>query len=439
MNHLKYIILSFQLLFILSSCEIEGLENDNLVREDFSYNNYILATEDASNSDITRFFNFEISEVVGNDKPYDLLSESSLFTNSDPSTSAGHYSIGHFFFALTKDKKGKSSTPGIYRMTLDQGNRVFIDQSLNLRMNNLFPSRKLSIVNKNLGFMYNEGVDPYSIFRFDPYLMTLGERIELEESILNYRPNTKWLDESGNNLVRTGSNSLDEKEGKLYVSVTFLETVSFNIIPDSVTEYHLAVVDINSNEVEKFISYPDTRTVGFFVSENNPTTKDEEGNLYFCSWGWNQYGTPTPSKVFRIKAGKTDFDNSWEFNVETHFGEGRIAQSIISYNNKIYLHISKDEYGFADDETGYSSKIEMEYYELDPRDMSVRKLDIPISNPSSRMSVFSIIDDKLYICVPNSNAPKFNGIYSINRNGQLQEEISLENKYRPVRLYKLVD
>ncbi|HKL72157.1 MAG TPA: hypothetical protein VJ855_05820, partial [Marinilabiliaceae bacterium] len=65
MSHLKYVILSFLLLFILSSCEIEGLENDNLLREDFSYNNYILATEDASNSDITRFFNFEMSEVIG--------------------------------------------------------------------------------------------------------------------------------------------------------------------------------------------------------------------------------------------------------------------------------------------------------------------------------------------------------------------------------------
>ncbi|MFT4222845.1 hypothetical protein [Dysgonomonas sp.] len=71
--------------------------------------------------------------------------------------------------------------------------------------------------------------------------------------------------------------------------------------------------------------------------------------------------------------------------------------------------------------------------------MSIRKLDISASNPSARMNVFSIVDDKLYICVPNSNTEKINGIYSINRDGAIVKEILLKNKYRPVRLYKLTN
>lgn len=425
-------------LLTAQACEVENLENDNTPRQDFTYKNYVLAVEEATNSDITRFFTFEMDQIKNNTAPYELLSETTLFTNSDPSTSAGHHAIGRYFFAMAKDKKGMSSTPGIYRLTLNESDRVFIDQSLNLRKNNLFPSRKLCLVDRNLGFYYNEGVSPQAIYTFNPYSMITTGSVDLKEAIGRFRPEAKWVDESGNNMVRTGSLVLDEKEGKLYVSIVFLETVGFNIIADSETQFHLAVVDIATMQVEKIISYPDTRTVGFFVSENNPTTKDEDGNLYFCSWGWNQFGTPTDSKVFRIKKNETDFDSEWEFNVDAYFGKGRIAQSIISYNNKIYLHVSTIEYTFSDNDTD-GSKIEMEYYELNPKDLSIRKLDIPASNPSARMNVFSIVDDKLYICVPNSGPDKFNGLYSIDRQGQISRELVLQNKYRPVRLYKLTN
>ncbi len=438
MKTLKYFCFIILSSFFIQSCEVENLENDNTPRLDFTFNNYVLAVEEASNSDITRFFTFEMNEVKNNTEPYELLSEESLFTNSDPSTSAGHQSIGKYFFAMAKDKKGMSSTPGIYRLSLNMSNRVFIDESLNLRKNNLFPSRKLCIVDRNLGFYYNEGLSPQSVYMFNPYTMNTTGSIDLKEAIMNFRPDAKWLDESGNNMVRTGSLVLDEKEGKLYVSIVFLETVGFNIIADSETNFYLAVIDIETKKVEKIISYPNTRTVGFFVSENNPTTKDESGDMYFCSWGWNQFGTPTESKIFRIQSGETDFDKTWEFNVDKYFGKGRIAQSIISYNNKIYLHISTIKYTFSDSDSE-GSKIEMEYYELNPRDMSIRKLDIPASDPSARMNVFSIVDDKLYICVPNSNTEKINGIYSINRDGAIVKEIVLKNKYRPVRLYKLTN
>lgn len=436
MQLIKYILIACG--FLLFACTVENLETDNIPREHLDSHNYILAVEEASNADITRFFSFDMSLITAQSPPYDLLSESSLFTNSDPSTSAGHRQIGRYFFSMAKDKKGFSSTPGVFRMTLNRSNRVFIDQSLNLRKNNLFPSRKLCLVDRTLGFYYNEGLEPQSIFSFHPYAMVTTGVIDLKEAIQEFRPNIEWVDESGNNRVRTGSMVLDEKEGKLYVSIAFLETVGFNIIGDDETEFHLAVIDIANQEVEKIISYPGTRTVGFFVSENTPTTLDESGNLYFCSWGWNQFGTPTPSKVFRIKQGETDFDTAWEFNIEDHFGTGRIAQSIMAYNGKIYLHISTDPYTF-DESDDTNSRIRMQYYELDPSDMSNRLLDIPSSDPSSRMSVFSLVDDKLYLCVPNARPGSVNGLYSLDRAGKIGQVMLIENKYRPVRLYKLED
>ncbi|WP_418893718.1 hypothetical protein [Limibacterium fermenti] len=437
MSTIKYLSFLWLGALLFGACTIENLERENVPREDFSSYNYVLAIEEASNVDITRFFTFEMNTVRQNTAPYDLLQEDALFTNSDPSVSSGHHSFGRYFFSMAKDKKGYSSTPGIFRLTMNADNRIFIDQSLNLRKNNLFPTKKMCIVNNNTGFYYNEGLAPQRIYQFNPSTMVMTDAFDLREAIEAFRPHAQWVDESGNNMVRTGSLVLEEKEGKLYVSVVFLEKAAFNIIADDETHFYLAVIDIESRQVEKIIRYPDTKTVGFFVSENNPTTKDEDGNLYFCSWGWNQFGTPNPSKIFRIKSGETDFDRDWEFNVEKHFGQGRIAQSIISYNNKVYLHISVGPYGFSESDT--PGGIRMAYYELNPADLSIRKLDIPESDTSSRMNVFNLVDDKLYICVPNSDASRFNGLYSVDRSGNAVQELSLENKYRPTRLYKLTN
>jgi len=433
-----YLYIVFCCAFAMAACTIENLETDNIARETLDTHNYVLAVEEASNADITRFFSFELSEVAANTEPYDLLSENEIFTNADPSVSAGHQAIGRYFFAMAKDKKGYSSTPGVYRLTLNRSNRVFIDESLNLRKNSLFPSRKLCIVNRDLGFYYNEGLAAHSIYIFNPYAMVTTGVIDLQEAIQDFRSDIAWVDESGNNRVRTGSMVIDEKEGKLYVSIVFLETVGFNIIADEDSDFYLAVIDIATKKVEKIISYPDTRTVGFFVSENNPTTKDDAGNLYFCSWGWNQFGTPTASKVFRIRSGERDFDTAWEFNIEDEFGKDHIAQSIIGYNGKIYLHISANAYTF-DESDDLNSNIRMQYYELDPTDLSYRELDIPSSDPSSRMNVFSVVDDVLHVCVPNAKPGLFNGLYAIDKAGNTSEIMKIANKYRPVRLYKLED
>nr|AMP56842.1 hypothetical protein [uncultured bacterium] len=80
----------------------------------------------------------------------------------------------------------------------------------------------------------------------------------------------------------------------------------------------------------------------------------------------------------------------------------------------------------------------MSYYVFDPNNPTMPELlDIPTSNTSVRMNVFSIVDDKLFISVPNIKSDKFNGYFSIDENGVLKKEITIANKYRPTRFYKL--
>jgi|SRR5690625_1109567 len=432
MKSSKFLILIFSAL--LFSCTVENVDDiSSNPKTDFSDYNYVLATEDASDVDITTFFSFNLDEIDP-DYSYDLIGES-MFVNSNPSTSSGHLSFDKYIFSQAKDKKGFSSSPGLYRLTLNDKNQIFIDSELNVSRANLFPARQIAMANKNLAYFYNEGKDPYKIQVFDPSNMILLRTIDLKPAIEEFKPDAVWEDAAGNNLVRTGSFALHVNEGKLYVSIAFLEAVAFNLIADEEEDFYVAVVDIESEEVEKIITYHGAKNVGFYVSENKATSADEDGNLYFCSWGWNQFNAPFPSKVFRIPSGETDFDQDWIIDIEAHFGPDRIAQSMISFNNKLYLHISEEPYNFSTD-----VEIKMGYYEVDPHHPDqLTKLDIPSSDLSDRMNVFNIVDDKLFIAVPNKREGKFNGLYSLDKNGNLKKEITIKNKYRPTRFYKLQD
>jgi len=82
----------------------------------------------------------------------------------------------------------------------------------------------------------------------------------------------------------------------------------------------------------------------------------------------------------------------------------------------------------------------MYFYEFDPETPDqYKKLDIPASNPSSRINVFTVVDNKLFMAVPNAVEGNFNGVYSLDNTGTLKKELTVENKYRPTRFYKLTD
>lgn len=438
-NNFLYILSILSTFFYLNSCTLDNIEDQNSIpKTDYSTFSYVLATEDASTSDITRFFSFNLSDVDPTVK-YDLIQENKQFINSDPSTSSGHHSFKNYIFSMAKDKRGFSSTPGLYRLTQNTDNRLFIDNEIFVGKDNLYPARKLCLIDDHKGFFYNESVGGQTIQMFNPTTMQLLETLDLRPYIEAYRPDAKFEDDYGNNLIRTGSFVLDFVDDKLYVSVAFLEQVDFNLISEDEKDFHVAVIDIPSFSFEKIIRYEDTKNAGFYVSENNPTTKDNAGNLYFSCWGWNQFYTPQPSKVFRIRAGETEFDKNWMIDIEGLFGKERIVQSIISYNDKLYLQVSDEPYLFTSSvETETKNGLKMYFYEFAPATPNqYRRLEIPSSNPSPRVNVFNIIDDKLFIAVANAEGENTNGLYSVNKDGEVKLEFQFDKKYRPTRLYKL--
>src|SRR5690606_23621214 len=131
-----YKVFIYSMLLGLASCEVNNLDDQNKnPKTDYSSFNYVLATEDASTADITRFFSFNLG-TVNPEKSYDLIQENQQFVNSDPSTSSGHHSFKNFIFSMAKDKRGYSSTPGLFRLTLNTSNQVFIDSEIYIGKDN---------------------------------------------------------------------------------------------------------------------------------------------------------------------------------------------------------------------------------------------------------------------------------------------------------------
>lgn len=122
---------------------------------------------------------------------------------------------------MAKEKIGYSSNPGLFRLTLNTSNQVFIDSKIYIGKDNLFHSRKLALVNDYLGFYYNEDSGGRTIQSFYPLIMQLKEELDLRPYIEDFRPDVIFEDEYGNNLFRMGSLVMDYKNDKLYVSIVF--------------------------------------------------------------------------------------------------------------------------------------------------------------------------------------------------------------------------
>lgn len=87
-ENLLYVLLFTVLLY---SCTVDNVEDtEHIPKTDFSAYNYVLATEDASDVDITTFFTFN-PEDIDPDEAYDLISRDDIFVNSNPSTSKKLY------------------------------------------------------------------------------------------------------------------------------------------------------------------------------------------------------------------------------------------------------------------------------------------------------------------------------------------------------------
>src|SRR5690606_21604158 len=164
------------------------------------------------------------------------------------------------------------------------------------------------IQNETKGFYFDSG-DPYKLQIFNPTTMErIDETPSYEDQIAK--------SEDGITNTSIGRHFLAIKDGKLYANVNYSKGAANNTIgvfQDFFNAIFIAVIDLNTLELENIITYEGTANIAYFV-DNPMYDFDDNGDLYFLTQGQSAAGKD--SKILRIKAGQHDIDRTWEIDMD---------------------------------------------------------------------------------------------------------------------------
>lgn len=141
------------------------------------------------------------------------------------------------------------------------------------------------------------------LVRFDPSDMRITGELELSSLARPDAANSMWF---------IGSHVRD---GKLFLAVDYQQnsTAAFD-------SAFVAVIDLETEQLEKLISDP--RTAMIFAA--GPTVQsfaeDANGDIYVQARGNRDIGGSSPSGILRIRAGQTDFDPDYFFDLDDALG-----------------------------------------------------------------------------------------------------------------------
>lgn len=267
------------------------------------------------------------------------------------------------------------------------------------------------VVDENTGFYFDADRGKTKIQKFNPSTMKRTGEIDLSELV-----------EKGNGIstnVTTGDQTIVAKEGKLFVNINYSREggSGFN---DNTRNFTLAVIDIATSKPEKTIVHSFVKNQGHARSEFPAWTQAADGSIYLVTTGWdnNNLGVlePQPSTIFRIKAGQTDFDQSWYLK-STDLGMPSGAQlwSLRVYHGKLFVDVSEKKVELP----SYSNLMDIMYrfYAVDIESKSAKQITgLPLTTFGFTIGNLEVIDDTLFIRIINKTEG-VNGYYKLNTDG----------------------
>ncbi|MCG9792806.1 DUF4374 domain-containing protein [Flavobacterium algicola] len=200
------------------------------------------------------------------------------------------------------------------------------------------------------------------------------------------------------------------KEGKIYVPYLHVDSKTFKAYDQA----PVAIFNAATMTYEKTIYTKNAAALGYSVVSSYGFA--ENGDLYITACNTNYWGAneTIDSGVVRIKAGESDFDASYFFNLTQKFNENHTGGFLYVGNNKGIVQVFRSDliskYG------DYQGAFVIEYYVVDIATKSTQKLTIPLSKyPRRAMSLLkdgtvAIVGNtekegnNLYIYDPKTNA-----------------------------------
>lgn len=253
------------------------------------------------------------------------------------------------------------------------------------------------VVSSTLGYYLDPVRGSLFLQIFNPTTMQRSGQIDLSS-----------LSKDGVEYQAVGQHIIASKEGKLYVSVTY-GTTQRGGYGDDVVDVTLAVIDIATNKLEKTITYPGLKSLGWGSSANKMWTLGDDGALYFYYTGFNE--GITNSAIIRIKKGATDFDKTWILKADNYQAHSSIGISLVK-DGKIYIQLPSVV--LTPDFSNLGTPI-WDYYVVDIATLKQTKITgMPATRyvHSNEQGIVEI-DGKIYLWMGNGDI-KQNGYYLLN-------------------------
>ncbi len=212
---------------------------------------------------------------------------------------------------------------------------------------------------------------------FDPSTMRIRDEVSLAAI------NQKFPE-----ATRTYYIAMQERDNKLFMGVHY--EVNFSPLNDSA---YVAVIDLNTNQVEKVISDGRTGMVFGGQTMNAGMVVDANGDIYVQALGTTNAGGNAPSGVLRIKSGETEFDTDYFIDLEAVVGN--ICYGIYhTSSGRTFTANVQDETDFWEFSTGQP---QFKYVEIDlENQMSLGDVPgLPTTYGSRYMIVYEREDQNL--------------------------------------------
>ncbi|MCG8785177.1 hypothetical protein G1K52_05290 [Tenacibaculum finnmarkense] len=265
----------------------------------------------------------------------------------------------------------------------------------------------LEIVNETKGYYTDSNRSQTAIQIFNPTSMERTGEIDIADAIKPYKNDKVTRTRLGSFMV--------ESKGKLYTQVFFFDADGNHVNDVS----YVAVFDTTTDKLLNITSHNDYIWLGFERKNSNYIGKAENGDIYL-SGPLGNLKDGFHSRCVRIKAGTTNFDDTWKLDYNNFVGgEGSFSlggPAIVG--NKLYIKLKsagmKADYSNIKEEDLYP-------YEIDINTKQATKIE---GIPGSGASTFSIsapvvIEEKVYFSVSNS---KYQGYYTYDPTTKKVEE-----------------
>lgn len=256
------------------------------------------------------------------------------------------------------------------------------------------------VVDEQTGYYLDFNRGAMKLQKFNPSSMTRTGEIDL----------TSYS--RGHKMESVGQRIMVARDGKLFVDLYYSEKDgSFGTdVYDSV---EFLVIDIATNAVEAHRVYAGASHPGYYMTAMPMFSIDENGDIYFIALG-DVFATVRDSRILRIKKGSTDFDRTWELDMD-NYSPNSFFCNMIAYKGKIFSLQPIEP--LKTDFSNFSGNDNFKWTAIDIVTKQVADVaGVPVDNFDPRI-IPVVLDGKIYATVTNTTTSAYYAIDPATNSG----------------------